>query len=55
MANLIHFIYEAARDDIQENLCVVYDDDTGKVLYKDSDISNEIDKVKALHALVFGE
>ena len=55
MANLAHFIYEAARDDIQENLCVVYDDDTGKVLYKDSDISNETDKVKALHALVFGE
>lgn len=55
MVNLIHFIYEAAREDIEENLCVVYDDDTGKVLYKNSDISNETDKVKALHALMFGE
>ena len=55
MANLIHFIYEAAHDDTEENLSVVYDDDTGKVLHKDSDLSNETDKVKALHALVFGE
>ena len=55
MANLTHFIYEVAHGDIEENLCVVYDDDTGKVVYKNSDISNETDKVKALHALMFGE
>ena len=55
MANIthIHFHPKVLDTDDEAGLYIFYDDDSGKVFTKTSDMSGETDYIKSVHASLF--